>query len=162
MEITDKKRIFVADYLLNIKFVMKKYFHILLFFSLIIGCGQKKDFLDVAKSHLEKAVKQRYSADAKIEGLDTIFTSKKKGTDSIFIVGFKLSVISNDKTERCEYIFSDISGDKKELLTDLLNNKSQSLEEFANEKYRSGVGSYQDLIFAYAAAQLSILGVDVP
>ncbi len=130
-------------------------------FLLLLSCNQENTFLDEAKSHLKDAVERSMSAKADIEGLDTIFTAKKHGTDSLFLVGFRFSVVSESNSTRYEYIYQNIDGEKRELLNNLKEARSQSLEEYANEKYRERGFSYRNLIITYAMMKLAMFGKDI-
>ena len=130
-------------------------------FLLLLSCNQEDMFLDEATSRLKDAVERSLNSKAEIEGLDTIFTAKKHGTDSLFLVGFRLSVVSESNTTRYEYLYQNIDGRKRELLNNLKEARSQSLEEYANEKYRERGISYRDLIITYAMMKLAMFGKDI-
>ena len=132
---------------------MKK---ILLFLLLImvVSCSQKEEFIKEAKSSLKEAVEQSINGNVSIEDLDTIFTAKKHGTDSVFMIGFKF----RNNSVRYEYIYQNLDGEKMDLLIDLRQEKSASIEEFANKLYREKGYSYNDLVFSYAAMKLSLYG----
>ena len=131
----------------------------------VFGCSEKKNeqnvvsFYDEAKLSLEKAT-NLHEGGIRLQELDTIFTAKIKGTDSIFLIGYKFVIVAkNQRKLKCEYVYQNLHNKKKELLISTLSETS--IEEGAKQIQEKTGGSYYDAMFAFAAANLSIKGKDL-
>lgn len=137
---------------------------ILIFCSLlIIGCSEKKEavsFFDESRARLEKAVNFQEGKGMRFQDLDTIFTAKIHGTDSIFMIGYKFTLVAgNQKKLRFDYLYKNLHGEKKELLISTLTDKS--IEEGAKEIHEKTGGSYRDALFVYALTFMAFNGNDI-
>lgn len=144
---------------------MRKELYITSFLMIgLFSCQRQKSepkvsFYDEAKLRLEKAINLQ-DGGIRLQELDTIFTAKINGTDSIFMIGYKFVILAkNQRKLNCEYIYKNLHNVKKELLISTLSETS--IEEGAKEIQEKTGGSYYDAVFTFAATNLEIKGNDL-
>lgn len=140
---------------------MKKYLIVLIYLFLVVGCSEKKAdfFYNESKCRLEKAINIQEN-DVRLEELDTIFTAKINGTDSLFMIGYKFVIVAkNQRKLKFEYIYKNLHNQKKELLISTLTERS--IEDSAKEILDKVGGSYHNALFVFAATCLEIKGKDI-
>ena len=144
---------------------MKRCVIILSLFILFICCSENKNeqpalFCDEAIGMLKKSINFNEEKGMRLEDVDTIFTAKIHGTDSLFMVGYKFVLVAgNQRKLNLEYIYRNLHNDKKELLISLLSETS--IEDAAKEIQEKSGGSLYNSLFICASAALAIKGKDI-
>lgn len=144
---------------------MNRFVLTLSFVFLFICCSENKveqqvSFCDEAITMLKKSVNFNEEKGMRLEALDTIFTAKIGGTDSLFMVGYKFVLVAgNQKKLNMEYIYRNLHNDKKELLISLLSE--ESIEDTAKEIQEKTGGNLYNSLFVCASTALAIKGKDI-